>query len=122
MSAPAQTVDAYLAALPADQRSALEALRATIREAVPSATEKISYRVPTFFQGGGLIAYSAHNNHLSLHLMSPAVAKAHREELKPYRTTTATVHFSPEDPLPVDLVRRLVAARVTENTAQSKNK
>jgi uncharacterized protein YdhG (YjbR/CyaY superfamily) len=110
-------VDAYLATLPADQRAALQKLRAQIRSVVPSAEEVISYRIPTFRHHGGLVAFHAASNHCSLHLMSPAVMEAHRNELRGFNTTKATIHFAPDRPIPAALVRKLVRARVAENEA-----
>lgn len=53
-------VDRYLAALPDDQRRALERLRRTIRAAAPRAEECISYRLPTFrLDGKTLVAFGA---------------------------------------------------------------
>ena len=64
-------VDDYLAALPPDQRAALEHLRATIRAAAPDATEAISYGMPAFKQDGrGLVGYAAFKAHCSLFPMS----------------------------------------------------
>ena len=61
----AESVDAYLASVPADARAALLKLRKTIRAAAPKATEGISYQVPTFKHHGGLVAYAAFPDHCS---------------------------------------------------------
>lgn len=111
----APTVDAYLAALPAPERAALTALRKTIRAAAPRATEKIAYRVPTFEHLGPLVAFSAAPNHCALHLMSPALARALADDLGGYAVGTATIRFTPGEPLPASLVTKLVKARVAEN-------
>lgn len=114
------SVDDYLARLPADARSALQSLRRTIRSAAPGATEVISYRVPTFRLHGGLVAFAAFEDHLSLFVMSPAVMEAHRGDLEGYDTAKATVHFTSDAPLPSSLVKKLVRARIVENKARSK--
>lgn len=111
----APTVDAYLAALPTAERAALSALRKTIRAAAPRATERISYRMPTFEHGGPLVAFSASPKHCALHVMSPALVRALGEELAGYEVGTATIRFPPGEPLPAKLVTKLVKARVTEN-------
>jgi uncharacterized protein YdhG (YjbR/CyaY superfamily) len=117
--APAD-VDAFLAKVPEDKRPALENLRKTIRSAAPKATEGIGYAIPTFYQEGPLVSYSFSKNHCSFHIMSPAVAKAHEADLKPYDTTTATIRFAPDNPLPAALVRKLVKARIKENQARTR--
>ena len=117
---PASTVEAYLAALPPDQRAVLEHLRATIRAAAPDATEAIGYGMPTFRQGGrGLVGYAAFKNHCSLFPMSPAVIEAHAAPLADHVTSKGTIRFSTDAPLPDALVASIVAARLAEVTARS---
>jgi uncharacterized protein YdhG (YjbR/CyaY superfamily) len=118
----AKDIDEYLGALPEDARVSLQKLRRTIKEAVPEATEAIYYRIPTFVYLGPLVAFSASKDHCSLHLMSPALAAIHRDELKPYDTTTATIRFTPDRPLPVPLVTMLVKERMVENEKRAKKK
>ena len=73
----AESVDHYLASVPADARAALLKLRKTIRAAAPKATEGISYQVPTFKHHGGLVAYAAFPDHCSFFVMSTDVMRAH---------------------------------------------
>jgi len=103
--------------VPEDARAALQKLRTQIKGAAPSAAEIISYQIPTFSCIGPLVAFSTAKNHCSLHLMSPAVMDAHKDELKPYDTTRATVRFTPRKPLPAALVKKLVKACIAENEA-----
>ena len=110
-----EDVDAYIASAPDVARPLLEELRTVLLAAAPGAEERISYRVPTLFLHGGLVAYSAHRDHVGLHLMSPATMDRFRGELSGYRTTTATVHLPYGRPVPVGLVGRLVAARIEGN-------
>ena len=120
MKAPATSVDAYLAALPADARATLERLRKTIRAAAPRADEVISYGIPTFKHGGGLVAFAAFKNHCSFFVMSYAVLDAHRDELAPYLAAKGTLHFTAGKPLPAALVKKIVNARIAENEARAK--
>lgn len=115
--AGAAAVDAYLAALPDPQRVALGDLRRQIRALVPSATEAISYGVPAFRHHGVLVTYAAFPNHCGFYPMSPPVMDAHAALVAPYREGKATLHFTPEAPLPEDVVAALVRARVAENEA-----
>ena len=117
MTSP-KDVDAYLAAVPEDARAALQNLRAQIKAAAPGADEIISYRIPTFrYRGRSLVAFSAHDNHCSLHLLSPTLMDAIKDDLKAYDTTKATIRFSPGKALPDALVTKLVQARIAENEA-----
>ena len=60
------TIDAYLATFPPKIRAILKKIRATVKKAAPQATEKISYRMPAFFQDGILIYFAAFKNHIGI--------------------------------------------------------
>lgn len=120
-SADWRTVDEYLGRLPEDMRAALQALRQTIRSVAPAASEVISYRVPTFRHHGGLVAFAASARHCALYVMSSAVMKAHAELLARYDTSTGTVRFAPDEPLPAALAKKLVKARMRENEAKARD-
>jgi uncharacterized protein YdhG (YjbR/CyaY superfamily) len=100
-------------------RKALEALRKSIRAAAPQSTETISYRIPMFKLGSPLVAMAAFENHCGFYVMSPAVMKAHANDLTAYPTATATIRFPPGKPLPKALVTKLVLARVAEIEARA---
>ncbi|HLG11250.1 MAG TPA: DUF1801 domain-containing protein [Dehalococcoidia bacterium] len=116
MSPVAASVEAYLAALPAEQQAALQKLGDVIEAVVPGAIEVISYGVPTFkFQGRSLVSLGAAKNHCSFFVQSPAVMEAFADDLGGYDTAKGTIRFQPAEPLPEELVRRLVRARIEEN-------
>ena len=107
-------VDDYLATVPDDARAALDQLRTTIRAVAPEATETISYRIPTFkVEGKGLVGFSASKNHCTLFTMGylPPSLEA---ELEKYDTGKGSIRFSPSEPLPAALVKRIVKARIDE--------
>lgn len=114
-SAPAETIDGYLAAVPEDARVALAKLRMTIKAAAPKATEVISYQIPTFKYEGPLVAFAAFEGHCGFYIMSPKVLSAHAAELKDYELNKASIRFPANKPLPAALVTKLVKARVAEN-------
>jgi len=111
-----EEIDVYLADLPDEVRSSLERMRGIIRETAPDCTERVSYGIPIFRLGKDLVGLSAQKNHCSLHSMSPPLMEAMAEELKGegVRVSGATVHFTPEDPLPRELVERIVRERMKE--------
>ncbi len=118
----ATTIDEFLAAVPPAQRQALEHLRSVIRQAVPQATEAIAYGVPAFkLDGRPFVSFGAAKDHCSFYVQSPEVMQAHAEELAGFRTAKGTVHFTPDKPIPDDLVRRLVQARMAEHEAQRRD-
>lgn len=116
----AKDIDEYLAAVPGEIRETLQQLRQVIRSAAPDAGEGIYYRIPTFTLNGPLVGFSASKNHCSLHLMSPTLMAAHKDEIKGLGTTTATIHFPIGKPLPSALITKLVKERVIENEKRAK--
>lgn len=118
----AMNVDEYLAALPAKQRKALESLRRTIKSAAPEATEGISYQMPTYKHLGMLMSFAAFKNHLSLFGATSGFPRKFAKELKGFKQSAGTIRFTPENPLPASLVKRIVKARVAENEARAKRK
>jgi uncharacterized protein YdhG (YjbR/CyaY superfamily) len=112
-------IDATLAALPTDQRAALQTLRRTIAAAAPEAEEAITYGMSAFrYRGRALVSYAAFRAHCSLFPMSAALVEAHRDELAGFATAKGTLRFTPEHPLPTDLVERIVRERMAQIDAR----
>jgi uncharacterized protein YdhG (YjbR/CyaY superfamily) len=108
-------IDATLAALPGDQRAALESLRSAIAAAAPDAVEAISYGAPAFrYRGRPLVSYAAAKSHCSLFPMSPAVLERHLGELDGFDTAKGTIRFTPARPIPTEVVRAIVRDRLAE--------
>jgi uncharacterized protein YdhG (YjbR/CyaY superfamily) len=110
-----QDVDEYMAQLPDDRRAVMEQLRSTIRSAAPDATEVISYNMPAFRLGGRfLVSYEAFKRHYSLFPWSDGMVEELGEEMKPYAVGKGTIRFPADQPIPLDLVARIVAIRNRE--------
>ena len=119
MAGPA-SVDAYLAALPEERRGPMEQLRAAVRAAAPDAEEVITYKMPGLrLAGRFLVSYDAFARHYSLFPSSDGVRAAVGDELTPYLAGKGTIRFPAHQPLPLDLVRRSVEARVAEVAAEA---
>lgn len=115
------SIDEYIAAFPPDIQARLHAVRATIREAAPAAAERISYQMPTFFLQGNLVHFAALKHHIGLY-PTPSGVEAFAAELADYERSKGAVRFPLEQPLPLDLVSRIVTFRVAENLARAKAK
>ena len=113
-SAP-QTVDAYIAAAVEENRRVLQKLRAVIKAAAPQAEEKISYGIPLYYYHGHLVGFGSFKNHCSLFVTGSKVREALAKELAPFEIHHTTIHFTPENPLPDELVTKIVQFRVSEN-------
>lgn len=107
-----ETIDDYLASFPPRVRQRLEQIRATIRRAVPEAVEAIAYQIPTFrLNGKNLIHFAGFAKHVGVY-PAPRKAAEFAEELAAYEGGVGTVQFPHDRPLPLDLVRRIVAYQV----------
>lgn len=115
------TIDAYIAQFPADVQAKLQAIRALIRESVPDAEEKISYQMPTFALKGILVHFAAYDNHIGFY-PTPSGITAFGEELSRYQHSKGSVRLPLDEPLPLDLIRRIVLFRVEENLTKAANK
>lgn len=109
------TMDEYLAALPAEARAALERVRAVVAGVAPDAVEGKSYGVPAYlYAGRPLLGFSAATKHLSLFPFSPAAIEAVADRLAGFDLAKGTIRFTPEHPVPDDVLADLVRARLRE--------
>ena len=77
--------------------------------------ETISYGMPAFrYHGRALVSYAAFKAHCSFFPMSAALIETHRDELAGFATAKGTLRFTPEHPLPNDLVERIVRERMAQ--------
>lgn len=113
-NATAATIDAYIAGFPAAVQALLSELRSTIRTAAPEATERISYRIPTFHLGGNLVHFAAFDRHIGFYPGPSGIARF-QAELNRYPSAKGSVRFPLDEPLPLALVEAIVRFRVEEN-------
>jgi uncharacterized protein YdhG (YjbR/CyaY superfamily) len=116
-----RTVDDYIASFPDDTQQILQQLRQTIRDAVPSAEESISYDMPTYKLHGRLVYFAAWKKHIALYAAG-SVVNAYADELGPYLQDKGTLQFPLNQPIPYDLVHRIVQYRAQENLEAQQNK
>jgi uncharacterized protein YdhG (YjbR/CyaY superfamily) len=109
-----RTIDEYIATFPQDIQALLQEVRATIRAAAPDAEERISYQMPAFAQHGNLVYFAALKGHIGFYPTSSGVA-AFKDELASYVSTPGAIQFPLNQPLPLDLITRIVRFRVAEN-------
>ena len=115
----AGSIDDYIAGFPAGTQDVLREMRALIAATAPDATETISYAIPTFDLGGRhLVHFAGFAKHVGFYQV-PSGMEAFKEELAPYRSGKGSAQFPLGQPLPADLIRRIVAFRVEENTRKT---
>lgn len=116
-----KTIDEYHAAYPADAVKRMQEIRQVIHKIVPDAEEVISYQIPCFKYKGYLIYYAAFAKHISLsNPWSDALLKAFEKELKQYKVTKSAIQFPNDEPLPLDLITKIITFRKKENDTAKK--
>ena len=116
-----KTVDEYLATVPKSILPILEELRQIIKQAAPQATELISYNMPAFKQNKVLVYYAAQKNHIGFYPTASPI-QVFAKELKGYKTSKGAIQFPIEEPIPIDLVERIVKYRLKEDLERAKAK
>jgi uncharacterized protein YdhG (YjbR/CyaY superfamily) len=116
-----KNIDEYIAGYSADIQQILQKIRALIHETAPEAQETISYQVPTFTLKGNLVHFAAFKSHISFFPASSGVEKF-KNELEGYKTSKGTIQFPLGQPIPYDLIRRIVLFRVQENLTRAEAK
>lgn len=113
-----ETVDAYIASRPADERADLEAIRAAIRAGAPEAEEVISYNIPAFRLNGWIYYFSAYTKHYTLSSPPPnTVWDAFGDRIKSYKRSLSALQIPKSEPLPLALITEMSAAKARENAA-----
>ena len=115
----ANSIDEYIAGFPPETQKVLQEVRALIRVSALGATETISYAIPTFdLNGRHLVHFAGYEKHIGFYPTGSGV-EAFKEELQPYKRGKGSVQFPLGQPLPTDLIRRIVELRVEENTGKA---
>ena len=109
-----RSIDEYIASFPEEIQAIHEALRATIRAAAPDAEERISYQMTAFALHGNLVYFAALKHHIGFYPTASGIA-AFQRELSAYEGTKGAVRFPIGQPLPMELISRIVTFRVAEN-------
>ena len=117
-SPAAPDIDAYLKAFPPDVRAILRTIRATVRTAAPDAAERISYRMPAFFQDGVLIYFAAFKRHIGV--FPPVSDEKLRAAVAKYAGPKGNLQFPLTEAMPYALIAWIVKARLRHNVAKLK--
>lgn len=112
-------IDEYIAGFPPDVQAILQRIRAIVREEAPDATETIKYAMPTFVLDGNLVHFAAFKQHIGFYPVPSGIEKF-KKELSAYKGAKGSVQFPLDEPMPYDLIRKIVKFRVKENRAKAK--
>jgi uncharacterized protein YdhG (YjbR/CyaY superfamily) len=108
------SIDDYIAGFPPRTQQALQEMRRLIRSAAPAAVETISYAMPTFdLRGRHVVHFAGYERHIGFY-PTPGPIEAFQDDLKPYKSAKGSVQFPLDQPLPLDLIRRMVEFRLDQ--------
>lgn len=106
----AKDVDSYIAGFPKEVQAPLKEIRAAIKKAAPALEEAIKYDMPTFMQDGkNFFHFAAFKHHISFF-----GASVGDEELALYRSGKGTLQFPLGQPMPLELISRIVTAKINQ--------
>ena len=112
------TIDEYILLYPPEVQAILQQVRQTIRAVVPEAQEAIAYGIPTFKFHGNLVHFAAYKKHLGFY-PTPSGLEAFKDELVGYKGSKGAVQFPLDQPIPYELIKRMVKHRVEVNMAHA---
>ena len=109
------SIDDYIASLPRESQAVASQLRALVHDTVAGVTERISYDMPTFdLKGQPMIYFGAWKKHIGFYPATGRVVAHFGDEFAPYKLGPGTIKFPLDKPMPVDLIRRIIAFRADE--------
>ena len=113
------TIDEYISIQPEELRPILEKIRKTIRKAALASTEKISWGMPTFWQGENLIHFALFKNHIGIY-PGDLSQIPFEKELSGYKTTKGAIQFPLNKPIDFKLIAEITKFRVSVVSKQGK--
>lgn len=112
-----RSIDEYIGTFSPAVQELLQAIRTTIRKHAPEAKETISYGMPTFKSTENLVHFAAYDHHIGFYPTASGI-QAFQTEISKYKWAKGSVQFPLSEPIPFDLIERMVAYRVMEAKAK----
>lgn len=109
------SIDKYLSVLPLEQQILLENVRSIIKKTVPEAIEYISYKMPAYDYHGMIGGFAAFKSHCSFFPWDSTTITVFKAELKNYKTSKGAIQFTSENPIPEELIQKIILFKVAEN-------
>ncbi len=113
------SIDEYISQQTIEIQDRLKQIRSIIQATAPSATEKMSYAMPTFYLNGNLVHFAVHTNHIGFYPMPNAIL-TFQKELSQYKYSKGAIQFPHSQPIPQKLIREIVLYRIEENSQKNK--
>ena len=116
-----ETIDEYISLHPPKVQELLQKIRTLIQRAAPGAKEAINYQIPTFVFNGNLVHFAAYKNHIGFYPTSRGIEEFKKEFIN-YKWSKGAVQFPLNEPLPKQLITRIVRSRVTDEKIKAESK
>ena len=100
-------VTAYIAAFPEQTQVQLNVLRELFFQEVPEVQEVISYQMPAYKKGKMIAYYAGYKNHIGFYPTATGI-KAFENEISGYKWSKGAIQFPIDQPLPLDLIRKII--------------
>lgn len=115
------TIEEYIGTFPQETQQVLMHLRKLLKKAAPQAEETINYGIPTLVLKGNLVHFGGFKNHIGFY-PTPSGIKAFEKELSVYEGAKGSIKFPLSEPLPDELITKIVHYRVAENLSKADGK
>ena len=116
----AKSVDEYIGFYPESTQKILKKIRSLVKKHAPKAVESISYGMPAYkTEGKPLVYFAAYEHHIGFYA-TPTGHAEFKKELSKYKQGKGSVQFQLDEPIPYELIGRIVEFRVTENASTRK--
>ncbi|HSU49786.1 MAG TPA: DUF1801 domain-containing protein [Segetibacter sp.] len=114
-------VNEYIAGFPEETQKLLRSIRSIIKNAAPEAEEMISYQMPAYKYKGMLVYFAGHTQHIGFY-PTPSGIEEFKQDLSNFKSSKGAVQFPLNNPLPKELIKRIVKFRIKENNAKAEIK
>ena len=113
-------IDKYIFKFPKEAQEIMQNIRGIVKDAAPDAVEQIAYGMPGYkTHGKPLVYFAGYKNHIGLYA-TPSGHEEFASELSKYKQGKGSVQFPLDQPMPYDLIKRIVVFRVQENASKAK--
>lgn len=106
-------VEEYLQQFDGEIRNKLEQIRALIRKTIPQAQEKMAYGMPTYFYKENVVHFAGFKGHIGFY-PTPSGTEEFKKDIGAYKSSKGAIQFEIGEPLPAELIKRIVEFRYDE--------
>jgi len=111
------SITEYINAAPKEAQEKLRQMHECIRAVASGAKESLKWGMPAFSYGRILVTFAAFRHHIGFY-PTPSAVKAFAKDLEKFVTSSSSIQFPLEKPLPIRLIRKITAFRVRESIEQ----